>query len=282
MIEKPTPEQLRPHPGERKESEPKFKDLMIVTSTLFKDASEPVTKARMEIALKFFQKARDLQIRCAVLDSGSDPGFIVELKKFDNVEVKIDAQIGMGPSRREALQMALKHEEIPFFLHTDPEKDDLINEQSLERMIAQLRGNQADIVVANRIGLIDKDSKVSRSMTKLQRWFEIRANKRANKILFGDTEGSQVDIWFGAKMFNRDGAKYFADYKSRLDKWDSMVKPIFDAHRDNKRVAAVDVDYSYDESQRKSEENSREISQKRLDQYKLILAALEDPYWKDK
>ncbi|MEI8361408.1 MAG: glycosyltransferase [bacterium] len=251
-----------------------FSDLIIYTTTLYK--SDEMSAMREKLALSFFKKIEKLNIKCVVVDGGSNVVFLENLQQISNLKIISDNSQSMGGSRRLALDEALKTAEAKYFLWVEPEKDDLISEESLSRLIDDLRNNNTDVVVAKREAL--------ESMPKLQAWLEDRANKRAMETA-GVTvsEAKEVwDLWFGPKMFNREAAKYFMASKSSLDKWDTIIKPVIEAFQDGKKIANIVVDYKYDITQKSSEENSDNIKRKRLTQYVNILAELGDNYWKDK
>jgi len=252
----------------------KFPDLVIYTSTLY--GNDEVSKVREKLALKLFNNIHQLGIRCVVLDGGSNENFLEEAKEFPNVEIIVNPSLGMGEGRRAALGAAMEKKEASFFLWIEPEKDDLINEKELEKMIADLRENKTDIVIPRR------ESK--ETMPKFQAWVESRANKRAMEVagVSGEEAKEVWDLWFGPKMFNREGAKYFLEYKGKLDKWDSIIKPVLDAYQDGKRVSSVDIGYKYDVSQKESEEENREMKKKRILQYTKILAEIGDEFWQKK
>ncbi len=132
---------------EKKEGE-KFSDLVIFTATLYKN--DAVSKLRQELAKKFFANAKNLGIKCVVVDGGSNQEFLDELKGFDNVELIVDPKASMGESRREGLQKGIGQFDAPYYLWVEPEKYDLIKEESLVAMIQGLRDGRADIVVPKR------------------------------------------------------------------------------------------------------------------------------------
>lgn len=155
----------------------------------------------------------------------------------------------------------------------EPEKVGLVTEDNLLNMIDVLRKNQADIVVPRRRS---KDT-----MPRLQRWIESRANKRV-KDKIADITDEELDLWFGPKMFNRAGAEYFLNYRGRLDKWDSVIKPVIEAHQGGKVVVSVPVDFEYTTEEREHEEADRELKKKRIIQYSQILAEMGDKFWQEK
>lgn len=260
---------------EQKEEVGKFDDLAIFTSTLYKDESSVV---RAALAEKLFENAAELNIKCVTVDGGSSPEFLDKIKKFKNVQIVSEPTLGMGESRRKALDVAMSlmpAEENASFLYVDPEKEDLIKEESLEAMIKSLREGRADIVVPAR--------KTMESYPKFQEWIEKRANKKAKKLMGDEKEIEEaMDLWFGPKMFNREGAEYFLKYKGKLDKWDSIIKPVADAYKDGKRIISVPVDFKYPETQKEQEEENRAFKKKRFEQYRKILAELGDEFWAEK
>lgn len=261
---------------EVKEKEPGFKDLVLFTTTMY--GEDAVSKVREVLAEDLLRNAERLGVRCVVVDGGSNAEFLKKLSGFKNVTSEVDSKLGMGESRREALKKALEMAgPQDNFLWVEPEKADLITEESLHAMIEGLRAGKTDIVVPRR--------KSMESMPKFQAWIEARANKRAGEIMKeGEDEPSEevLDLWFGPKMFNRDGAAFFADYKGKLDKWDSIIKPVIEAAHAGKKISSVEVDYSYDPSQSESEKNDDVMKRKRIIQYTKILGELGDKFWEEK
>lgn len=259
-----------------------FKDLAVYTSTLYKE--DPVSKVRAPLAIKFLENARDLGIRCVVTDSGSNQEFLDKLSGMENVTVVDDSEkkASMGESRRSALDKAEHLDGTEFFLYADPEKDDLITKENINEMLEMLRNDEADIVVPQRKSL--------ESYPPFQAWVEKRANKRATELAEGYSESNQdskpLDLWFGPKMMNRKGAKFFENYndaKDKLDKWDSIIVPVIEAHNAGLRIGTVEVDYDVDTTQRDSEVNDPTVAKpmlkKRVEQYIKILEAAGDQFW---
>ncbi|MFA6391465.1 MAG: hypothetical protein WCW66_01745 [Patescibacteria group bacterium] len=258
---------------ERREQE-QFSDLSIFTTTMY--GTDEISRVRQELAVNFLKNAQALGIKCVVVDGGSNQEFLDEISQFDNIEIVVDPTLKMGESRRTALQIAIEKYATPYFLWSEPEKDGLIQMETLKAMIDGLRTGQSDIIVPRRAS--------TESMPKFQAWIEARANKRASGLKGPKPDEAEeiLDLWFGPKMFNRDGAESFINYQGELDKWDSIIKPVLDAAQAGKRISSVDVDYQYDPSQTKSEEQNREIKRKRMEQYATILKELGDKYWIEK
>jgi len=261
---------------ENREEAPSFKDLTIFTATFY--GEDETSKVRQKLALKLFENAKELGVKCVVADGGSNEEFLEKARAYTNVVLSVEKSLGMGERRREALRIA--HDELPsssssghFFLWIEPEKDGLITAENLTKMIKSLRENNSDIVVPERQDMS--------SLPHFQAWMEQRANKKAMQLTDKDIE-EVWDIWFGPKMFNEEGLKYFLNYKGKLDKWDATIKPVMDAYKDNKRVVSVPVDYTYDETQKENEEGSAEFKKKRIEQYLTILTEMGDEFSKRK
>ncbi len=267
-MEKPNTPPIEKFPG-AVESNEGFNDLCVFTTTFY--GAGPVSLVRQELAIKLLENCATLGIHTVVVDGGSNEAFLERARQIGGVEIVVDASLKMGESRRKALEIAMEHQSSPYFLWVEPEKDNLITSESLNTMIDGLRKGDVDIVVPRRMN--------KGSMPKFQAWIEDLANKRATAKMEGVEE--PLDLWFGPKMFNRDGAKYFAEYKGKLDKWDSIIKPVLDAHEGGSKVGSADVDYTYDPSQAKSEEHDDVMKRKRVIQYVDILNELGDSVAKD-
>ncbi|MDP3793899.1 MAG: hypothetical protein Q8R07_04055 [Candidatus Uhrbacteria bacterium] len=241
---------------------------VIFTTTLYRE--DAVSAVRSVLAKRFLENAGKLGIRCVVVDGGSNPDFLIFLKSLPHVTLLEDPTLGMGEGRRAALNKALEFP-VPYFLWSEPEKDGLITQENLSRLLREFQDKKVDVIVPKRESM--------ESLPKFQRQMESRANQRAARLLNTD---KILDLWFGPKAMNREGAKYFTDYKGKLDKWDAIIKPVLDAYRDGKRVASVPIDYTYDPSQSRSEEHDRAMKLKRLEQYTQILAELGDTFSHEK
>lgn len=258
---------------EQKEKEPGFDDLALFTATFY--GEDETSRTREILAEQLLENAAELGIRCVVMDGGSNSAFLEKIGKMDNVKLAVDPSLKMGESRRAALKTALMHPETKHFPWTEPEKDALITKESLSAMIEGLRNGSTDIVVPKRAS--------KESMTEFQAWIETRANKRADELIPRTKEGNEdLDLWFGPKMFNREGARFFENYKGDLDRWDAIIKPVIEAAQAGKRVSSVDVDYKYDPSQTEHEKGNKQMMKKRVEQYKTILKELGDKFWKNK
>ncbi len=257
-----------------------LENLIIYTGIYYQN--DDTYNTRSKIWFETFDNAKKLGIKVVVRnDGGLPPEMLERVRSYENittVDKNPEIQNTLGSGRREALQKCIeiaKEEGIkdPVFLWTEPEKDKLINEESLLRMVRAVREG-AHIAVAER------EAKAWDQLPRIQKWFEKRANKRTQEVNGLDKE---LDMWFAPKSFDTKGAEYFLKYnsdKTHLDLWDSIMVPVISAIKDGVEVKGVPVDFLYNEKQIENESGSnREIEIKRLEQYTQILKELGDPKW---
>lgn len=261
------------------ERNPDFKDLTLYTSTLY--GEDAVSQVRQSLGLQMLGRCNELGIAIVVSDGGSNQGFLDDVKSYPGVTLLHDP-LGatMGEARRLALGKALEEDDDPdhIFMYLDAEKVNLVDADSLTKLMQPIRSGQSDIVVPRRI---DKSS-----YPRQQAWIEDRANHRATQLMRGNNPATpntssetDLDLWFGPKMFNSTGARYFLNYKSNLDKWDVIIAPVLDAYREGLRVTEVPIDFTYPTTQTEFETDSRDIKRKRAIQYGSILVAMGDQFW---
>ena len=247
-------------------------DVVLFTTTMY--GADKHSLVRQELALKLLDNASRLGMRVVVVDGGSNTEFLEKARQCKGVMfVSETPNKTMGAGRRQALDEAMKLQNASVFFWTEPERDTLVNSVSLGDMVQKVKSGEADIVMARRRG--------NDMRPEFQRWIETRANKKAAPLMrAADSEkDDEIDFWFAPKMFNRDAARYFSEYTGKLDKWDAVIKPVIQAAQEGKKIASVDVDYTYDRTQVDAEEGDRTMNAKRFDQYRQILAELGDDFW---
>ncbi len=269
----PEPSVAEPIP-ERREAEPAFPDLAVVSTTFYPGLNTKMEAVRQELAEKFFSTSRDEQIKSVVVDGGSNDRFLEFLHKLPNVDVVVDRSLGMGASRRAGIARAIERYNTPYYLWSEPEKVDLLRPDTLHNMLTPLREGKTDLVVPIR-----EDTE---TMDRFQAWIEHRANRRASRIDADTPTPEELDLWFGPKMFDRDAAQFFLDYQGSQgsdDRWESIIAPVILARRAGERVQSVPVRFSYSEAERELEKELPELKKKRLDQYQSVLREIGDPHW---
>lgn len=265
----------------------KLSEIIIYTSTLYDNAE--TSRIRAELCINMLRNSASLGIRVVIKDGGSNEDFIKKAKEFKNVTIIRPQQEksakSMGQDRRDALKRAMEIAleeklEHPSFFWTEPEKDKLVSEENMAAMHEEIRRGSNIVVPAREENAFD-------TLPKNQSWFEKRARERALEILkkvSGGKHQELLDLWFGPKMFDSEGAKYFINYNKnggRADLWDAIIVPVEDAIRDGKKVSSVPVNYEYSEGQRLNEigELKDLFNRKRLEQYAQILREMGDEKW---
>ena len=261
-----------------------LKNLIIYTGVYYQN--DALYQARSQIWFKTFDNAQKLGIRVVVRnDGGLPPEMLERIKAYDNitiVEKDLSKKNTLGSGRREALQKAMEIAEKegiekPVFLWTEPEKDDLVTEKNLNPLVAEINAG-SNMVIPER------GEKAWGELPKQQRWLEQRAEKRVQENIMKSDE--RLDLWFGPKVLDLDGAKYFLSYNSngdKIDLWDSLMVPVLEAKKGGLQVRSVPLDFSYDESQTAdgAEAKLEGMPTKRIEQYAQILKELGDTRWVD-
>ncbi len=266
--------------AEMKDIKGEFADLRVITQTFY--GNSVTAKVRQKLALRFFEKARQLGLKVIVVDGGSNEDFINSVRQDYGDTVELCAEndipendregsqrVGTGTGRRYGFARAMADEKAKYFLWTEPEKDELLTVDNVRSMLKSLKSGEADVSVPQRIS--------KETMVPIQGWLESWANKIAARLL-AERKGGEaerpLDLWFGPKVFNRKGGEEFLKYRSKLNKWDSNIIPAVNAESVGLKVNAVDVNYSYDPSQVKDEVGNRDLDAKRWYQFISILAEL--------
>ncbi len=262
----------------------KFKNIIVVTGVFYAD--NEMYRSRSKIWPKTFANAEKLGIKMVVRNDGGLPSEMLEdFQKFENLTfVNKEKPNTLGGGRREAFQKALEIADVeginnPVIVWIEVEKDNFINETNLSRLQEEVK-NGTNIIIPER------GEKAWAQLPEVQGFLEQRAEGRFQQILENETQGSfnkKLDIWFGPKVFNREGAKYFLEYNKEGDKtdlWDSLMVPVVEAIKKGEKVQSVEMDFLYDKGLIESD-SSREASIKRIEQYTQILAALGDKNWQE-
>lgn len=243
-----------------------FWDLCVFTSTKYWE--DKISKIRYPLFLKMIENCKNLWIKVIIADSSTNIDFLdnIDRTKKENIKIiKNDEQL--WKKRREALKDGILDQNIKYFLWIEPEKYDLIKESSLNDMINELRLWETNIVVPYRKD-IDQ-------MPEFFAWIEKRWIKKVKEEILKSQE--EYDLWFGPKMFDRKWAEYYINYNKRWDRadlWDSHINPVIEAYKDWLIIKSVYVDYTYDRSEIDIEWESKDLKQKRLDQYRSILSEI--------
>ncbi|MFA5887126.1 MAG: hypothetical protein WC852_00220 [Candidatus Nanoarchaeia archaeon] len=236
----------------------------IATTTFYKPGSEN-DAMRAEIAKKTVRNAADLGYPIVIVDGGSSDELLKEFQSYgQNVYVHVEPKMGMGESRRHALNLAMKLGRH-VIAWVEPEKENYIH--SIAKTVEPIFDGSADLVVPRRASLA--------SYPLGQQQAESMGNLFWNKLT-----GHDLDMWFGPRTFRRDISAYFTTYNGEYgDKWDSIFIPVMDAIIGGENVKSVTVDYTHPAEQTAFEEQDLSLYLKRVKQLENLLPALET-HWK--
>lgn len=196
------------------------------------------------LAKENLKRVIDLGYRVFVVDGGSPDEFLTELNKR-GVDLTTEPQKTdkSGPNRRKAIQNAYDKSDRRIITLTELEKIDYI--EKIEITAKPILEGHADIVVPGR--------KSMDSYPEIQRSLELVGN-----MIWLRNTGTDFDIFFGPRTWEREMSRYFLEYDGRYgDLWESSFIPVMDAIFDGKRVIGVEIDYIHPTEQTKNEnENS--------------------------
>ncbi len=262
-----------------------FKNVIVFTGVYFQE--DAIYQMRSKIWPKTIENAAKLGVKVIIRnDGGVSEEILSELKKYGNVTfVDKTEPATLGEGRRKIFKKGLDVAEMegienPVFLWTEPEKDGLITEENLSRIVREVE-NGSHIIVPER------GEKAWTQLPKIQSFLENRAQGKVRDMLVstsGNINQEILDLWFGPKVFDKTGADYFLKYnseKNKIDLWDSLMVPVMEAVKDGVNVKSIPMDFLYNEEQIRveSDETNKEISIKRIEQYTQILKELGDPTW---
>lgn len=257
---------------ETKEANPKLKktlefcDLCVFTSTKYWE--DEISKIRYPLFLKMMENCKNLWIKLIIADSSTNIDFLDNIHRIRNEKIKfIKNDEKLWKKRREALKKGILDKNIEYFLWIEPEKYDLIKKDSLNNMVNELRSWKFNIIIPNRNNINQMPD------------FFVQIEKKWNKKIKDDVLNSELeyDLWFWPKMFDRKWAKYFLKYNkesNKADLWDSQILPVINAYKDWLKIQSVDTNFSYDKSEINIETISKELKQKREDQYNCIFSEI--------
>lgn len=238
------------------------KRVIIATSTLYR-ADNETDKIRAKLALEMIRKAKKEGYKIIVVDAGSPKEIRDEFEKGGAIVILENNPETMGASRREAFREAY-NQGAEIIIWMEPEKHDYI--RSIRKSIRPIIENKAEMVIPERKSL--------RSYPKAQQYIELFAN-----LFWKELTGTDLDMWFGVRIFKRELAHYFLEYRGEYgDKWDSLFIPIMNALSDGKKIKSVEIDYIHDDRQTKNEEHSLDFYKKRIEQLNLLMITCEN-HW---
>ncbi|QQG44018.1 MAG: hypothetical protein HYW86_04100 [Candidatus Roizmanbacteria bacterium] len=238
---------------------------------------------RGNIALRTFKLTIDAGYQVVVVDGGSNPLYLEELKKLG---VTIQPQKGstMSSAKRECLKTASELPDCKVLVFIQPEKDAAI--ANIPQIVLPIMRDHADIVIpARNLQLFEK------TCSSVQFKSEKLANRWCNRIshLLGILPKSEeLDWFFGIKVLKNDPEivdlfmkRYeISDTQLVEEKFtdperysDVDFYPVIEALKSGKKVVSVEIPFEYPASQKEIEEKlNDQFADKRRRQKISILA----------
>ena len=181
--------------------------VLVFTTTFYKNNEEG--ELRKNLAKQFFRKGVECGYAIFTVDAGTDEGnFIDELNSL-GVHAYPETRHGLGESRRESLDHALKYAKsnnIPYLLWSEAEKVDLVKNISTRYygLVERMDETKADMIVPAR-GRYDPLG----SYPQHQKLSETFGNQRHSDYGYFDMDGDDIDTFFGPKIWKRELSPYF-------------------------------------------------------------------------
>jgi hypothetical protein len=239
-----------------------MKTVVVATTTLSKTYD-----LRARLALKTAEECRKYGYHLDVIDGGSDPGFLNDLRSFEECRILGQLSPGMGPGRREAIRNAYQvlrnfsGGSDGYVFWTEPEKYTII--QEIQKISDAMVAEGADLGVPHR-GPLD-------SYPEEQRLAEPLGN-----LGFKHITGLDLDMWSGARMINATAVSYFLGYVGEHgDRWDSIFIPVIRMVAAGENVISVPINYVHPPEQTLAE-GTPDMFMKRIDQLVSLIHAMRD------
>ncbi len=247
---------------------------MVLFTCILYESDTPEWKIRFPLFLEMLECAKKIGISVVVVDDGTSPDYLGQLKKFDNLTIvegsenidTEDLKNGMSASRRFAARSAMtRFPKKTHFLYMAPEKVDMADSWKLLYILWEMISRKVEGTIIWRKNMEDLLVFRARSESIGNRYLEkcIPENKRWSVPL---------DFFFGVGVYTRGLLeKYYL--KDRWDKWSEDSLPMIRAIHAWEKIGDIRVDFSYPPIQMDHEEtlsNSEGYKQKRVLQLRAI------------
>lgn len=179
--------------------------IALCTTTFYDKSSGG--EVRKKLALAFAAEAREREYPVFVVDGGTGPEFVRELKDH-GAQVYAQIEKGLGGSRRQALgeaQHYAREHNIPYVGWSEPEKAPFV--KSIGGLIDVLDQSGAELVVPARKSL--------KTYPPAQQYSEQFANQLHTDAGYVDQNGKSVDTFFGPRVWRREASPFFQVFGER-------------------------------------------------------------------
>ena len=223
---------------------------------------DPLGNVKAEIAKKTLAVGKNLGYDFVIVDGGSPERLLVEFREL-GADVYNQSSSGMGNGKREVIRKAFE-KGCGIIVLTELEKLGLIDD--LAGLVQFMKDVNAGLVIPKRMNL---DSYP----------LEQQLVEKFGNLFWKRVTGRDDDVWFGARVFRREYARYFLDYQSRTeDLWDSIFCPLMDMIHDGVKIESFVVNYVHPSEQSRLEEDDLVTLEKRVRQIINLTIPLQE-YW---
>ncbi len=228
-------------------------------------------KIRGDLALEFIRLGSTLGYQLVVADWQSPKTFRKKLGLISGI-ILIKRRSGKrSPSKRQALQRAVKLPGIKVVVLTEPEKISLVQD-CLQKIVQPILTDEADIIVPKR-----SDELFKQSYPDYQYESEVEGNRTYNEELRShkliDLQSDDLDMFFGPRAFANKRpivslfmkryqftithASFPAWYFDAEELSNAAFFPIVAALKKELRVKSVEVPFRYPKLQKENEESGQ-------------------------
>jgi len=231
----------------------KTNKIIVVMSTKY-NLKNKSDKVRLNLCITTLKKCKNKNIETVVIETSDNEEISRKLKKFTNILIRKKG-ISMGEGRRLAIKTA-KKADANIIILLDPEKEDFI--KSIKKITDYLIKKNYDIVIPKRKNFNNYPK------------FQERLEKIGNKF-WEKTTNTKLDMWFGTRVFKKEVANYFLDYKGEYGNlWDINNIPIMRAIKDKKKIGSIKINFKYPKTQRDIEKEDLKFLRKRIIQLEFL------------
>ena len=227
--------------------------IVVAMSTRY-DLTKESDKIRLKLCVETLKKCKKEKIDTVIIETSKNNNISNILKRFTNSLIR-EKNLSMGEGRRRAIKEAIKKgAEIIVLL--DPEKEDFV--KSIKKTTNYLTEKNYDLVIPERKNL--------KTYPKFQEQLEKIGNRFWEK-----TTKRKLDMWFGTRVFKKEIANYFLNYKGEYgDLWDINNIPVMRAIKDKKKIGSIKVNFKYPKIQRDIEKEDLIFLRKRINQLEFL------------
>jgi len=271
------------------------KDVILATTTSYKNMENPSDKLRAGLALQMIRTAMGNGYNVVVVDAGSDAGWKNCVKAIDGVTLvdeNLTNYVGqnfMGKSRRQSLDVAVNKGNHKVIVWIEPEKYPMICNESnsrspLARFVSPIYYGIADIVIPRRIDSLQSyplQQQMEELTGNLTLFDMVRSYVQEKVNVESANNVPYLDYWVGPRAISRDSIDAFLKYTGMVsnqqhDRWESIFNPVVSEMLSGKVVRGVPVHYIHPPEQSQLEASDPSFSAKRVDQLVSIVAGVKN------